>query len=76
MGSNRHKQEHGKWQLDIKKNIFHEDCKKWGKGEGILEILKTPLDKTVLRAASQPGPVLRRSVDQEPPEASSCPGIS
>lgn len=44
MGGNRHKQEHGKWQVDIK-NIVHEDGQKWGKGEGILEILKTPLAK-------------------------------
>ena len=42
MRGNGHELEHGKLQLDIKKNISHEDGKKWEKGEGILEIPSKP----------------------------------
>lgn len=45
MRGNGHKLEHGKLQSDIKKNISHEDGREWEKSEGILETLKTVLDK-------------------------------
>jgi len=52
MRGNGHKLEHGKLPLDIKKNISHEDDKKWEKGDGILEILKALLDKLLTNLTS------------------------